>query len=303
MPLVSTSPAPLQALKGVRILSLALNLPGPAALMRCRAMGAICVKLEPPVQPSAPAGATGDPMSLYSPTGYAALNQGVRRVAADLKSDKGRAILQRELSKADVLLTSFRPSALRKLGLEWKDLHTHHPQLSLVAIFGALGVRAEEPGHDLTYVAENGLVSGLELPATLYADMGGSLLVSEAVLQARLMQLKKGKSVRLEVGLSEAAAYLGLPRAWGMTAPETMVGGAHAGYRVYPCKNGRVALAALEPHFAAALATAVGLADTSVANMLRAPTQTAIAAFLAGKTRRQLDALALARDIPLHTLK
>ena len=303
MPSASPTPAALQALKGVRILSLALNLPGPAALMRCQAMGARCVKLEPPAHPSAPAGATGDPMSQYSPTAYAALHQGMRTVVADLKTDKGQAILQRELKQADVLLTSFRPSALCKLGLEWKALHKLYPRLSMVAIFGALGARAEVPGHDLTYVAENDLVSGLELPATLYADMGGSLLVSEAVLQARLQQLQKGKSVRLEVALSDAAAYLGLPRAWGVTAPDAMVGGAHAGYRVYACKNGRVALAALEPHFAAALASAAGLADTSVANMLRPQTQAAIAAFVAGKTRKQLDALAVAKDIPLHTLK
>jgi crotonobetainyl-CoA:carnitine CoA-transferase CaiB-like acyl-CoA transferase len=287
----------------VRILSLALNLPGPAALMRCRAMGARCVKLEPPAHPSAAAGATCDPMSQYSPMAYAALHQGVRTVTADLKTDKGQAILQRELKQTDVLLTSFRPSALRKLGLEWKALHALYPRLSMVAIFGALGVRAEEPGHDLTYVAENGLVSGLELPATLYADMGGSLLVSEAVLQARLQQLQKGKSVRLEVALSDAAAYLGLPRAWGITAPDAMVGGGHAGYRVYACKNGRVAMAALEPHFAAALGSAVGLADASVQAMLQPQTQVAVAAFLAGKTRKQLDALALAQDIPLHTLQ
>jgi alpha-methylacyl-CoA racemase len=301
MPSAPTKPT--QALQGVRILSLALNLPGPAALMRCRAMGARCVKLEPPAPASAPAGASGDPMSQYSPMAYAALHQGMRTVTADLKTDKGRAVLQRELGKTDVLLTSFRPSALHKLGLEWKTLHKLYPQLSMVAIFGALGARAEEPGHDLTYVAENGLVSGLELPATLYADMGGSLLVSEAVLQARLQQLQKGRSVRLEVALSDAAAYLGLPRAWGITAPGAMVGGGHAGYRVYACKNGRVALAALEPHFAAALATAAGLADTSAANMLRPQTQATIAEFLAGKTRKQLDALATARDIPLHTLK
>ncbi len=303
MPSASPTSAALQALKGVRILNLALNLPGPAALMRCQAMGARCVKLEPPAHPSAPAGATGDPMSQYSPTAYAALHQGMRTVVADLKTEKGQAILQRELRQADVLLTSFRPSALCKLGLEWKMLHKCYPRLSMVAIFGALGARAEEPGHDLTYVAENDLIRGLELPATLYADMGGSLLVSEAVLQARLQQLQKGKSVRLEVALSDAAAYLGLPRAWGVTAADAMVGGAHAGYRVYACKNGRVALAALEPHFAAALASAAGLADTSVSNMLRPQTQAAIATFVAGKTRKQLDALAVARDIPLHTLK
>ena len=187
--------------------------------------------------------------------------------------------------------------------MSWKALHKTYPQLSMVAIFGASGARAEEPGHDLTYMAENDLVTGLDLPASLYADMGGSLLVSEAVLQSRLRQLQKGKSVRVEVALSDAAAYLGLPRAWGLTTPGAAVGGGHAGYRVYACKDGRVAVAALEPHFAKALATAAGLADSHIQSMLTPQSHAAIQAFLAGKTRKQLDALALAQDIPLHTLR
>ncbi len=295
--------APIRPLKGVRILSLALNLPGPAALMRCQTMGATCIKLEPPAHPTAPTGSSGDPMAIYARTAYEAMHQGIKTCSADLKTEPGRKILQRELAKADVLITSFRPSALEKLGLGWKVLHKAYPQLSLVAIFGASGARAEEPGHDLTYMAENDLVTGLELPASLYADMGGSLMVSEAILQARLQQLQKGKSVRLEVALSDAAGYLGLPRAWGLTTAGAAVGGGHAGYRVYACKDGRVAMAALEPHFAAALAEAAGLADSRITSMFKPESHAAIAAFLAGKTRKQLDALALAKDIPLHTLK
>ena len=295
--------APIRPLKGVRILSLALNLPGPAALMRCQAMGATCIKLEPMAHPAAAPGSSSDPMAIYARLAYDRMHQGMKILTADLKADAGRKLLQRELSKADVLITSFRPSALEKLGLGWKALHKAYPQLSMVAIFGAAGARAEEPGHDLTYMAENDLVTGLDLPASLYADMGGSLTVSEAVLQTRLQQLQKGKSVRLEVSLSDAAAYLGLPRAWGLTAPQAAVGGGHAGYRVYACKDGRVAMAALEPHFAAPLADAAGLADSSVQTLFTAAAHTTIAAFLAGKTRKQLNALAVARDIPLHTLK
>jgi hypothetical protein len=133
--------------------------------------------------------------------------------------------------------------------------------------------------------------------------MGGSLMVSEAVLQTRLQQLQKGKSVRLEVALSEAAGYLGLPRAWGLTTAGAAVGGGHAGYRVYACQDGRVAMAALEPHFFKALADAAGLADAGITGMFKAQSHAAIARFLASQTRKQLDALALAKDIPLHTLK
>jgi alpha-methylacyl-CoA racemase len=297
-----SAPPAMRPLKGVRILSLALNLPGPAALMRCQHMGATCTKVEPPAHPSAPKGTSGDPMGQYNRTAYVALHQGIKIATADLKTAAGQAALHKALAKTDVLITSFRPSALTKLGLDWKALHKQYPALSMVVIVGAPGDRAEEPGHDLTYLAENNLVNGLELPPSLYADMGGSLMASEAVLQARLQQLQKGKGVRIEVALSVAAGYLALPRTWGLTQPGAAVGGGHAGYRVYPCKDGRVAVAALEPHFAAALGRAAGLKESGMKAMFAPDTHTAVAAYLAGKTRKQLDALAIAKDIPLYTL-
>lgn len=289
-------------LKGVRILSLALNLPGPAALMRCRAMGASCVKLEPPAPQGAAAGISGDPMSQYNPSAYAAMHDGVRIVSADLKSDKGQKNLHRELARADVLITSFRPSALEKLGLAWKKLHRQHPQLAMVAIVGAPGERAEEAGHDLTYQAEHHLVTGLELPPTLYADMGGALMASEALLQAVMHQRLTAKGIYIEVALSTAVAFLALPRTWGLTKPGAPVGGGHAGYQVYRCLDGRVAVAALEPHFASRLCQAAGVGDAGAQNMSMAATRERIAAWMIGKTRAQLEQLALEKDIPMHTL-
>lgn len=294
------SPA-LRPLRGVRVLSLSLNLPGPAALMRCQQMGASCVKLEPPPPAGAAPGTSGDPMGMYNRAAYDELHQGVRLAVADLKTEKGQKALHRELAKADVLLTSFRPSALRKLGLEWKVLHKLYPALSQVAIVGAPGARAEEPGHDLTYLAENDLVGGLEMPPTLYADMGGSLMASEAVLKAVLLQ-KKGKGVFLEVALSEAAGYLALPRTWGLTKPGAAVGGGHAGYRVYTCQDGRVAVAALEPHFARSLCAAAGIQNASISTMFMPATHQQIADYLRTMTCQALDTLANEHDIPLYTL-
>jgi crotonobetainyl-CoA:carnitine CoA-transferase CaiB-like acyl-CoA transferase len=241
-------------------------------------------------------------MGQYNPAAYGLLHEGVRVGVADLKTSRGQASLHRELAKTDVLLTSFRPSALGKLGLDWKLLHRQYPALSQVAIVGAPGTRAEEPGHDLTYLAEHDLISGLTLPPTLYADMGGSLAASEAVLKAVLLQKNTGKGRYLEVALSEAAAYLALPRAWGLTRPGAPVGGGHAGYRVYACQNGRVAVAALEPHFARALCNAAGLAFSGVTTMLQPASRDAIATFLLGQSCEALDRLALAQDIPLLTL-
>lgn len=303
-PATTTAPALPRVLKGVRILSLALNLPGPAALMRCRQMGASCVKLEPPGPKFLPAGTPGDPMGHYNKPAYNELSAGVKVLMADLKSEAGQKVLHKELARTDVLLTSFRPSAFEKLGLSWKALHRRYPRLSQVAIVGAPGARAEEPGHDLTYLADNGLVNGLHLPATLYADMGGSLLASEAVLQAVLQQRASAtaKGLFIEVALSEAAAWLARPRHWGLTLPTGSVGGAHAGYQVYACKDGRVAVAALEPHFAASLCAAAGVALADIRAMMSPATREAIAAFLLTRTRKQLDKLAVERDIPMHTM-
>jgi crotonobetainyl-CoA:carnitine CoA-transferase CaiB-like acyl-CoA transferase len=186
--------------------------------------------------------------------------------------------------------------------LDWKTLHQRYPALSMITIVGAPGARAEEPGHDLTYLAENDLITGLDLPATLYADMGGALMASEAVLKAVLLQRLKGKGSFIEVALSEAAAHLAMPRAWGLTLPGTVLGGGHAGYHVYPCKDGRMALAALEPHFAKALCAAIGLNWTTPAMMLEPGTRQAIAKFAANRTRKALEKLAAEHDIPLYTL-
>lgn len=290
---------PLKPLQGVRVLSLALNLPGPAALMRLRAMGATCIKLE---APAAAGHDSSDPMAHYCRAAYDEMHAGIRRVQADLKTPAGQRQLQRLLARTDVLLTSFRPSALRKLGLEWKSLRRDYPTLSIVAIVGSPGVRADEPGHDLTYLAEAGLLEGLATPPTLFADMAGALLAAEAVLQATLHRLRTNRGCHQEVALSAAAAWLALPRHWGLTAPGAAVGGGHAGYRLYACRDGRVAVAALEPHFARALCETVGLQDWSWSAMFQANTHAAIEAFCARQTQQQLQRLAAERDIPLHTL-
>lgn len=280
-------------LRGVRVLSLALNLPGPAALLRVANMGAKCTKVNPP---------NGDPMASYTQEGYATLHRGVKEVTCDLKTVSGQKSLHQWLAKSDVLLTSFRPSALLKLGFGWKSLNKLYPQLSCVSVVGAPGPLAEIPGHDLTYQAEVNLVPGMELPASLFADMGGAVMASEAILKATVIQRTTGKGSFHEVALSDAAAWLALPRQWGMTLPKGAVGGAHAGYKIYACKNGRVAVAALESHFAKALCDAAGIKSSDVKTLFSTQTHQIIADFFGSQTRQQLEKLATDKDIPLMTL-
>ena len=300
-----TFPPPSTALRpltGVRILSLALNLPGPAALLRCKDMGAQCSKLEPIAPPNQ---CSADAMHTYSPSGYEQLHSGITLLQANLKTPEGQATLHRTLANTDVLLTSFRPSALEKLGIDWATLHTRYPRLNMVRIFGSTDPAAcDHAGHDLTYQAEAHLVHNGQMPTSLYADMSGALMASEAVLQTLLLRAQSHHGHCIDVGLAQAAQWLALPRQWGMTTPQGDVGGAHAGYRVYRCLDAWVALAALEPHFAQRICAAAGLADCSgSADVMRVPsTHAAIEAFLLSQTSKQIAAMAAQSDIPLQVI-
>jgi alpha-methylacyl-CoA racemase len=282
----------LKPLRGTRILSLALNLPGPAALMRLKALGASCTKLESPA---------GDPMLTYAKAAYAQMHEGIKIVKADLKTERGIEKLHKLLDNTEVLLTSFRPSALARLGLSWKALHKAHPHLNLVSIVGDTGA-PEVPGHDLTYMAEQGLITGLQLPPTLFADMGGSLLAVEAVLAAVIQQKTTGRSSQQTIGLAQATKYLALPRHWGLTTPDGLIGGAHTFYQVMPCKDGRVAIAALEPHFASRLAELVGQPLSRPQDILEAQLRKKLLAFMKQQTCKELESFAQKHDLPLFMM-
>jgi crotonobetainyl-CoA:carnitine CoA-transferase CaiB-like acyl-CoA transferase len=138
----------MQPLDGIRVVSLAVNLPGPLAAARLAAMGATVTKVEPP---------DGDPLQRYASGWYAELTQGQQVLTLDLKDRADRTHASRLLAEADVLLTAMRPSALDRLGLQ-DDVDEHG--LVLVEIVGHDGDRADEAGHDLTYQAAHGTLRG-----------------------------------------------------------------------------------------------------------------------------------------------
>jgi alpha-methylacyl-CoA racemase len=240
-------------------------------------------------------------MLSYAKAAYTQMHEGIKIVKADLKTERGLARLHKLLESTDVLLTSFRPSALARLGLAWKALHTAHPHLNMVSIAGDT-TTPEVPGHDLTYMAEQGLITGLKLPPSLFADMGGSLLAVEAVLAAVIQQKATGRSSHQAIGLAQATECLALPRQWGLTTPDGLIGGARAFYQVMPCKDGRVAIAALEPHFASRLAELVGLPLLQLQVVLDASLKKKTLAFMKRHTCQQLTAMAKQQDLPFRAL-
>lgn len=241
-------------LAGVRVVSLAGTLPGPVAARRLRAEGAEVIRVEGP---------GGDILRTVAADLVDALVGDQEVIQLNLKDPADQAKLHELLDGADLLITSSRPAALARLGLTRESVAQRWPRLGWVAIVGATGERAEEAGHDLTYQAEAGLLgASTELPRVLLADLSAAeRVVTESVLALRQADLH-GTGGYAEVGLVESARDLGEPLRHGLTAPGGILGGGHPAYAIYPARSGRVAVAALEPHFFTRLLDLLGVEGT-----------------------------------------
>jgi crotonobetainyl-CoA:carnitine CoA-transferase CaiB-like acyl-CoA transferase len=260
-------------LNGVRIVSIAQNVPGPVALARLVAAGARAVKVEPP---------GGDPLWTLCRSWYRALHRGIAVERIDLKTAPGRARLGRLLNKAHLLLASQRPAALARLGLDADTVASTHPRVRWLNIVGDTQ-DPERPGHDLTYQARAGLV-GREMPRTLLADLFGA----ERAVGAALLLLAQDAPIRAQVGLADALDAACSPLRFALTAEDGPLGGGLPEYRVYEARQGRVAVAALEPHFRARLYAALNLPDGHALDRV-----------MRTRTARQWERWAARLDLPM----
>ncbi|MBA2443384.1 MAG: CoA transferase [Rubrobacter sp.] len=278
-----TAGAPLS---GLRAVTLAVNVPGPAAAARLREFGAGVVKAEPP---------GGDPLARYNPAWYRALSDGQEVLSLDLKEAAERERLHGLLANADLFLTSSRPAALQRLGLIPAGLHEEYPRLGWVAIVGHPSPRADEPGHDLTYLAGRGLLDPPDLPRTLLADLAGAERAVSAAL-GLLLARERGAytTAYAEVALSEAAAAFDQPLRHGITGPGGLLGGGLPGYNLYRCSEGWIAIAALEEHFLEALRSGLGLPEAGYEDLQKA---------FQRRTAAYWEGWAAERDLPLVAVR
>jgi len=228
----------MQPLDNIRILTLAINLPGPLAVAQLVRLGATVVKVEP---------LEGDPLARGAPAWYEELHRGVEVVPLNLKDAASRSRLSTWLGQSDLLITASRLSGLRRLGLSWPELHASYPRLCQVALVGYGPPREELPGHDLTYQAELGLLTPPQLPRALMADWAGAQMAVTAALTLILARERGREAEYAEVRLSETG--IEQPLRHGLTAPGGVLGGAFPGYNLYPAREGWIAVATLEPHF------------------------------------------------------
>lgn len=261
-------------LAGLKVLDLSRLLPGPFATMVLAQLGAQVDKIEDP--------SGGDYLRLMPPqvggmnAVFHALNRGKRSVVLDLKRPEARAALLRLAVGYDVLVESFRPGVLDRLGLGYDQLREKNPRLVYCAItgYGQTGPLAQRAGHDLDYLARAGVL-GLtgpeggppQVPGVQVADVGGGALFAVAgILAALTARAVSGEGRFVDVSMCEGALTFGLlglmSRYGGMgkLAGADVLGGGIAAYNTYRTKDGKaVALAALEPKFWGAFCSGVGL--------------------------------------------
>lgn len=281
-------------LTGMSVVTLAVNVPGPAAAARLAGFGATVEKIEP---------TGGDPLARFAPAWYESLAAGQEVRRLDLKSAPDRAELDLLLARADLLLTSSRPASLERLGLSWEALHAAYPRLSQVAIVGHPAPEQNEPGHDLTYLAGWGLLSPPEMPRTLLADLAGAERAASTALGLLLGRERGLGAGYAEVPLSEAAEAFAAPLAHGLTSPGGVLGGGVPGYGLYRASDGWLAVAALEKHFLKKLLSELELeaADRNVREVrdVREALESAFAEHPAAEWERW----AAERDLPIAALR
>jgi len=271
----------MQPLHHLRVLSLAVNLPGPFAAARLRDLGAAVVKVEPP---------EGDPLQHARADWYRVLHERVEVHRLDLKDEGARLRIAQWLAESDLLLTAMRPGTLARLGLSWPELHSRYPRLVQVAIVGHASPEEDRPGHDLTYQAQCGLLTPPQLPRAMIADIAGAQEAVNAAL-ALLLARERGQDAHYqEVSLAGAAQRFAEPLRHGLTAPGGELGGGLPLYGLYEAAEGWIALAALEPHFARRLCEELGLP---------APERSSLASIFRTRTARQWEEWAVERDLPL----
>ncbi len=197
-------------LDDVRVIDLSQYIPGPFATRQLADLGADVIKIEPP---------GGDPMRRFmhrectapSPV-YQHLNRGKRVCELDLKSSAGRAALARLIEDADVLLESFRPGALERLGFAREQLEQLNPRLIHCALsgYGQTGPYAQRAGHDINYCAlsSQSIVSGIaDKPVIAYppiADHASALQAAVSMLAALHARQKQETGFYLDVSISES---------------------------------------------------------------------------------------------------
>lgn len=240
-------------LDGVRVLDLSQNIAGPQATQVLGDLGADVIKVEPP---------GGDPARQWGPPFWGgdaplflAFNRNKRSIVVDLKSDRGREIVDRLMSQSDVMVQAFRKGVIEKLGFGYERVSRKYPKLIYASLtgYGSEGPYANVPGYDPLLQAYSGIMSITGHPDGPPARVGGSVvdigsgnLIALGILAALRKRDLEGRGSHIECSLLDTSlGWIGyhmmnyvasgeVPRRMGtglaMIAP----------YEAFPTKDGHI---------------------------------------------------------------
>jgi alpha-methylacyl-CoA racemase len=309
-------------LDGVRILDLSRLLPGGFCSLLLADLGADVLKVEDTGMGDyvrwAPPYYEGAEDSAKSAM-FLALNRNKRSIRLNLKEEGGRDVLLRLAREYDVLLESFRPGVLDRLGVGYERLREENPGLVYCAItgYGQDGPYRDRSGHDMNYLGLIGLLGltgdrgGPPVQAAgQVADLGGGALMAAVGILAALRERdRSGEGQLVDVSMADGSlAWLAMVAgryfADGVTPQrgDPELAGALVCYRPYQCADGWVTLGALEPKFWAAWCVGVGREDL-VEKQFERPGSAAhqeVQAIFMERTREQWRAFASEHDCCLE---
>jgi crotonobetainyl-CoA:carnitine CoA-transferase CaiB-like acyl-CoA transferase len=285
-------------LDGIRVLDLTRLLPGPFCTMLLGDLGADVIKIEDP------AGTDWlrhtPPMHGDTSVMFSAVNRNKRSVTLDLKTDEGKAGFFKLLASADVVVEGFRPGVMDRLGMGWDVIHERNSAAILCSIsgFGQTGPYRTKAGHDLTYLALSGVLSlvgtttgELAIPGVQLGDIGGGAQSAViAILSALIARQRDGVGQWCDVSMVDGLvswlsvhAAVALERGESPRAGDELLTGQHPCYAIYPCSDGYITVAAIEPQFWKALIAKLELPELEQDAFADGSRATEVKTLLAGK--------------------
>jgi alpha-methylacyl-CoA racemase len=304
------------ALDDVRVLDLTRLLPGPFCTLLLADFGADVVKVEDT--------AGGDYMRWMPPLvdDYSAmfhpLNRNKRSLAIDLKNPLGREAFLRLAATADVVVESFRPGVMDRLGIGFAALRDVNPRLVLCSIsgYGQDGPFRDRAGHDLNYAAVAGVLllggsagNAPAMPGLQVGDLGGGALdAALAIMIALHHATRTGRGQHCDISMVDGLVSWTAVHASQLFATgevpgpgDGMLTGRYPCYRIYACADGYLSVGALEPKFWREFVEVVGLPELAEGGLVDGEegqkTIAAVQALLRTRTRAQWEEVLAGHDV------
>ena len=263
------------ALEGTRVLDMAWVGPGPFCATMLGDLGADIIKVHEP-DPERRGGLVK--YALPDAPGFPGIRN-CRTIGLDLKGEEGRRIFHELASTADVVMESYRPGVVERLGVDYDTVREVNPRIVYASLsgYGQDGPYRDAVGHDINYISIGGLLgmTGASdgppaVPGTLVADFAaGGMAAAIGIMAALMAREKTDRGQFVDVAITDGivemmSMYINPYLLYGMLDKrgETMFTGRYPWYNVYQTRDGKyISIAAFEPWFYVNLCHILGRED------------------------------------------